>query len=332
MKDTAAGERRYYSFNQFLKDTFGERVYKISIDAGFTCPNRDGMRGVGGCFYCNNQGFSPNTRKPPASVHGQVEAGAEYLIRRYGARKFIAYFQAYTNTYAPVERLRQLYDEALLHPDVVGLSIGTRPDCVEEAVLDLLEGYTARHQVWLELGLQSCQERTLRLINRGHTVAEFTDAVRRAQRRRDLLICAHIILGLPGESRSEMLASADFLSDLGINGVKIHLMHVLKDTPAEKTYQDGKLKVFTMDEYVNLVCDYIERLDPSVVIQRLTADAPPDILVAPLWANRKKETIARIEKELVRRGACQGARREKSTAETRNSLNGCAARIGTRSS
>jgi len=302
--------KRYYSFNQFLRERFGERVYKISIDAGFACPNRDGTRGVGGCIYCNNQGFSPNTRKPPIPVREQVVSGAEYLSRRYKARKFIAYFQAYTNTYAPVEKLKELYDEALEHPTVVGLSIGTRPDCVPDPILDLLAGYAGKYHVWLELGLQSCHDRTLRIINRGHTVAEFTDAVQRAQRRQNLFICAHVILGLPGESRTEMLASAYFLSDSGVQGVKIHLMHILKDTPAEETYRQGKLKVFTMDEYVNLVCDYIERLDPAIVIQRLTADAPPDILVAPQWANRKKETIARIEKELTRRGTWQGARRK----------------------
>lgn len=303
----AQNDRLYRSFSSYLREKFGERVYKVSIDAGFTCPNRDGTLGTGGCAYCNNQGFSHNTRANPRPVREQVLAGIDYIARRYKAKRFIAYFQAYTNTYAPVERLKELYDEALCHPDIVGLSIGTRPDCVGEPVLDLIEGYAERRHVWLELGLQSARNTTLGRINRGHTVEVFEDAVRRAKRRGNILTCAHVILGLPGETRRDMLASADLITRLGVDGVKIHLMHVLKDTPLEELYNRGEFQTFTMDQYAGLVADYLERLAPEVVIQRLTADGPPGVLVAPEWASRKKETIAHIETVLRRRRSRQGA-------------------------
>lgn len=304
----AKEDRLYRSFSSFLHETFGERVYKVSIDAGFTCPNRDGTLGTGGCSYCNNQGFSHNTRAASRPVREQVLDGIEHMSRRYKARKFIAYFQAYTNTYAPVDRLKELYDEAFCHPDIVGLSIGTRPDCVGEPVLDLVENYAERCHVWLELGLQSARNSTLARINRGHMVEVFEDAVKRIKKRSNILACAHVILGLPGETRRDMLASADLITRLGVDGVKIHLMHVLRNTPIEDLYNRGEFEPFTMDQYANLVADHLEQLAPEVVIQRLTADAPPDMLVAPEWASRKKETIAHIEKVLRRRGTRQGTR------------------------
>ncbi|MEW5945611.1 MAG: TIGR01212 family radical SAM protein, partial [bacterium] len=248
---------RYRSFSGFLRERFGERVYKVSIDAGFTCPNRDGTLGVGGCIYCNNTGFSPNTRRDRRPVREQALDGMEYMRRRYRARRFIAYFQAYTNTYAPVERLEALYGEALSLPDVVGLSIGTRPDCVDEKVLNLVESYAGKYHVWLELGLQSARNRTLRFLNRGHTVETFEAAAARAKRRRGIHVCAHVILGLPGETRRDMLASAGVLTRAGVDGAKIHLMHVLGDTPLERMYREGKLATFTMHEYARLVCDYL---------------------------------------------------------------------------
>ena len=311
-------DKRYRAFSDFLKQTLGEKVYKISIHAGFTCPNRDGTLGTGGCIYCNNQGFSPNTRRARMSVREQVDTGISYIEKRYKAKKYIAYFQAYTNTYGPYEQLKAAYDEALERPDVVGLSVGTRPDCLEDDVLELLAGYAAggRH-VWIELGLQSMHDATLDRINRHHTVADFTEAVRRIKAHPGLHICAHVILGLPGETREMMLQSASFLSDLGVHGVKIHLLHILRDTPLEQLYNQGKVPIFNRGEYVSLVCDYLELLDPRMVIQRLTADGPSSILIAPQWAMEKKKTVEMITQELRRRDSRQGARRQESSAPAR---------------
>ena len=298
----------YRAFGDFLKETFGVKVYKVSIHAGFTCPNRDGTLGSGGCIYCNNRGFSPNVRRESMSVSQQIETGISHLQKRYKAKKFIAYFQAYTNTYGPYEKLRQFYEEAFEHPDIVGLSVGTRPDCLEDDVIELLAGYAERYHVWIELGLQSMHDETLERINRKHDVAAFVDAVQRIRRHPKLHICAHIILGLPGETRDMMLQSATFLSDLGVHGIKIHLLHVLRDTPLEEMYNRGELRVFNMNEYVTLVCDYLELMDPDMVVQRLTADGPGDILVAPRWCMEKKKTMDRIAKEMLKRNTRQGAR------------------------
>lgn len=302
-------EKRYRAFSVYLKEKFRCKVYKVSIDAGFTCPNRDGKLGAGGCIYCNNQGFSPNTRRARIPVPEQLEQGMAIMRRRYKAEKFIAYFQAFTNTYAPVEKLETLYREALRPADVVGLSVGTRPDCVEDPVVELLAELGRDCEVWIELGLQSAHDSTLRSINRKHDVAAFADAVRRMKKHPQLKICGHIILGLPGETREMMLDSADLLSDLGAHGVKIHLLHILKDTPLEKMHERGEVKIFEFPEYVNLVVEYLERLDPEMVIQRLTADGPSELLIAPKWANEKKRTIDKIEKELLKRNTRQGAKR-----------------------
>ncbi|MFA6451698.1 MAG: TIGR01212 family radical SAM protein [bacterium] len=304
-----AGEKRYRAFSEYLKEKYGCKVYKVSLDAGFTCPNRDGRLGTGGCIYCNNQGFSPNTREPRVSISEQLEKGAAYMRSRYKAEKFISYFQAYTNTYAPVETLEPLYREALAHKDVVGLSVGTRPDCIEDPVIDLLADIGRDREVWIELGLQSAHDSTLEAINRQHDVATFVDTVRRIKKRPNLKICAHIILGLPGESQDMMLDSADLLSELGVHGIKIHLLHILKDTPLEEAHRRGEVKIFDFNAYVGIVCDYLERLDSSIIIQRLTADGPADLLIAPLWALEKKRTIDRIEKELLKKDTRQGSKR-----------------------
>ncbi len=302
-------EKRYRALSDHLKEKYGCKVHKVSLDAGFTCPNRDGRLGTGGCVYCNNQGFSPNTRRPRIPISEQLEQGMAFLRRRYKAEKFISYFQAYTNTYAPVETLEPIYREALAHGDVVGLSVGTRPDCIEDPVIDLLADIGHDREVWIELGLQSAHDSTLLRINRKHDVAAFADAVRRIRKYPRLKICGHIILGLPGETTDMMLDSADLLSDLGVHGVKIHLLHILKDTPLEDAYNRGEVEIFQFPAYVSLVCDYLERLDPEIIIQRLTADGPADILIAPKWALEKKRTIDKIEKELLKRDTRQGAKR-----------------------
>ena len=241
------------------------------------------------------------------TIRDQVNAGVEAMRRRYGAEKFLAYFQAGTNTYAPVEKLRRLYDEALQHPDIVGLVVGTRPDCVPEPVLQLLEGYARKLWVCLELGLQTIHDRSLDWMNRGHHYDSFVDATRRAQGR-GLDLCAHVILGLPGESRDDMLATADACASLELAAVKIHNLHVVHDTPLEHQYRAGTVPLFEMPVYAALVCDFLERLPPQMVIHRLSGDAPPDYLVAPLWCLDKPGLLHEIDAEFQRRGTRQGSR------------------------
>jgi radical SAM protein (TIGR01212 family) len=298
---------RYLNLNAYLRGIFGCRVQKITLDAGLTCPNRDGTLGRGGCIYCNPRGSGTGAHAAGMSIADQLEAGKRRLAKRYKARKFIAYFQSYSNTYGPVDRLRSLYEEALGVEDVVGLSIGTRPDCVEAGVLDLLAGYTPRSLVWIEYGLQSANDETLRILNRGHSVQDFVEATA-AARRRGIKVCAHVILGLPGEGREDMLATARLLTDVKIDGVKVHLLYVVRDTPLEKMYRAGRYVCLGRDEYVERVCDFLELLDPRVVIQRLTGDPHPEELVAPLWSLKKSQTLALIRQRLAARDTWQGKR------------------------
>jgi radical SAM protein (TIGR01212 family) len=269
----------------------------------------DGTVIVGGCVFCDNRSFSPNRRLPRSTVAEQVQRGIDLLARRYGAERFLAYFQAGTNTHAPVEKLKRLYDEALAHPQVIGLAVGTRPDCLEEPVLELLAEYARSRYVCLEIGLQSIHDDSLTWMNRGHDAACFFDAVARSQGR-GLDLCVHLILGLPGENREDMLATADALAPLPISGVKIHNLHVVRRTPLADMYQAGSVRMLERDEYVSIVCDFLERLSPDLVIHRLTGDAPPDYLVAPLWCLDKQDVLTAIDRELLRRDSRQGARFE----------------------
>jgi len=300
-------DRRYYTFSRFLRQRFGGRVFRVTIDAGFTCPNVDGRVAVGGCVYCDNRSFSPNRRLPRTSVREQVRRGVAILQKRYRADRFLAYFQAATNTYAQVEKLQQLYDEAVDHPQIVGLAVGTRPDCVPEPVLDLLQSYARDRYVLLELGLQTVHDRSLDWMNRGHHFDGFVDAVKRCQGR-GLDLCAHVILGLPGESSEDMLATADALAGLPVNGVKIHNLHVVRNTPLESMYRANEVRMLELSEYVQVVCNFLERLPPGMVIHRLSGDAPPDYLVAPSWCLDKPALLRAIEAELVRRDSWQGRR------------------------
>jgi radical SAM protein (TIGR01212 family) len=315
--------QRYHAFGRFLRERFGRRVFRVTLDGGFTCPNVDGTVAVGGCVFCDNRSFSPNRRLPRTSIRAQLERGVERLGRRYGADRFLAYFQAATNTYAPVEKLRRLYDEALAHPQIVGLAIGTRPDCVPDEVLDLVEGYAREHYVCLELGLQSRHDRSLDWMNRGHHFDAFVDAVRRC-RGRGFDVCAHVILNLPGESREDMLATADALAALPIQAVKIHNLHVVRNTPLERMYAVGEVRLFERDEYVGVVCDFLERLPPTMVVQRLNGDAPPDYLVAPAWCLDKPALLRAIHAELERRDGWQGKRLRQPPVD----LPGPASRVG----
>ena len=297
--------RRYYAFAQFLRQRFGVRVQRVTIDAGFTCPNVDGTVTTGGCVYCDNRSFSPNRRLPRTTIREQVRRGIDILGRRYGVSHFLAYFQAATNTHAPVEKLRRLYDEALDHPAIVGLAVGTRPDSVPDPVLDLLQAYARDRYVCLELGLQTIHDRSLDWMNRGHHFDAFADAVARCQDR-GLDLCAHVILGLPGESHADMLATAEALAALPVQAVKIHNLHVVRGTPMEEMYHAGTVPMMERAEYVAVVCDFLERLRPDMVIHRLSGDAPPDYLVAPKWCLDKPALLTAIHQELERRDSWQG--------------------------
>ncbi len=299
-------DKRYNQFSEELKRLFGCRVHRISVDAGFTCPNRDGSVATGGCIFCSDRGPGSFGIARGESVAAQLELGKEVMVRKYKAKKFLAYFQPYSNTYAPVATLRSLYDAALAVPDIVGLIVGTRPDCLPPDVLELLSDYHRRTWFWLELGLQSPVDRTLAAIGRGHDLATFLAAARRVKEL-GIRLCVHVILGLPGESREEMLSTPALLNDLGVDGVKIHLLHVNKDTRLAALYERGELLLPEREEYVGLVCDFLERLRPEIFIQRLTGDGGKD-LVAPQWSAAKFEVLNAIDDELERRGSRQGSR------------------------
>jgi radical SAM protein (TIGR01212 family) len=298
-------DKRYRDYNTYLRGIFGCRVQKISIDAGLTCPNRDGRIATGGCIYCNARGSGTGAFVEGLSVADQIARSKAFMANRYKADKFIAYFQSFSNTYAPVPQLKAMYDQALEFPDVVGLSIGTRPDCISDSVLDLLESYTRRCLVWIEYGLQSAQDETLRRINRGHDFKCFQAAVSQT-RNRGIHMCAHIILGLPGETRDMMLDTARKVARMQLDGVKLHLLYVVAGTPLEKLLQEGVYTCLEQMEYVNLVCDVLERLPPDMVIQRLTGDPHPQELVAPAWALQKTQTLSLIQETLIHRDTWQG--------------------------
>jgi radical SAM protein (TIGR01212 family) len=298
-------KNRYYDLNSYLRGIFGCRVQKISLDAGLTCPNRDGSIATGGCIYCNSRGSGTGALQKGLSITEQIVKGKAFLTKRYKAKKFIAYFQSFSNTYGPYEKLKGLYEEALALDDIVGLSIGTRPDCVDESILTLLQGYTKDYLVWIEYGIQSIHERTLTFINRGHDVRCFRRAVE-ATRNRGIKICTHVILGLPFEQRADMLATAQAVAAMGIDGIKIHLLYVIRGTPMEKLYLEGAYRCLEQEEYAKLVCDFLELLPPEMVIQRLTGDPHPDELAAPEWSLRKNETLSLIKKILAERDSWQG--------------------------
>jgi radical SAM protein (TIGR01212 family) len=291
------------SFGQLMLRRYGERVHKIALDAAFTCPNRDGTKGSGGCTFCNNVSFSPNGRRPNPLAE-QIAAGRRTILKRTGARKYLAYFQAYTNTYGNIDRLRELYDEALSEPDVIGLSIGTRPDCVPDQVLDLLAGYRDQgHEVWLELGLQSAFDATLQRVNRGHGFAEYADSAQRA-RQRGIPLCTHLIAGLPGEAKRHCLESLRRVLDLGTDGLKLHPLHVVKGTKLANDWRVGDYEALTLERYVEIAADLVQATSEEVVWHRLTGTASKQILLAPRWCAEKWRVLNAIARELQRR-RCQ---------------------------
>lgn len=288
------------TFGQFMLRRHGERVHKLTLNAEFTCPNRDGSKGRGGCTFCNNASFNPNARKPPG-IAQQLAAGRRVIRKRTGAQKYIAYFQAYTNTYADIATLRGLYEQALAEPDVVGLAVGTRPDCVPDAVLDLLHSFQQRgFEVWLELGLQSSFDQTLQRVNRGHGFAEYATAVQ-AARARGLQVCTHLIVGLPGESPAHCRTTLQRIIALGVDGLKLHPLHVVKGTLLANQWRRGEYRPLQLDEYIHIAADLIEATPPQVVFHRLTATAAANILLAPAWCAKKWDVLNSLTRELYRR-------------------------------
>lgn len=283
-----------------MLNRYGERVHKISIDASFTCPNRDGSLGIGGCTFCNNTSFSPNSREP-AEVHQQIDAGKFIIRKRTGARKYIAYFQAYTNTYAETELLEQQYNRALAEDDIIGLAVGTRPDCVADSVLDLLARYQDKgYEVWLELGLQSSFNETLDRVNRGHGFEEYRSTLIRA-RQRGIQVCTHLIIGLPGENEKHYETTLDRVLELGIDGLKLHPLHVVKGTQLANEWRRGEYKPLDLQEYARIAADLIQQTPQEVIFHRLTATASENILLAPSWCSKKWLPLNLIAEELEAR-------------------------------
>ncbi len=299
--------KRYYDLKSFWRNRFGCKVYKLPIDAGFTCPNRDGKASLGCCIYCDGRGSKLRQAGPLPTVTDQIRKGIAYYTVHRQAGKFIAYFQTFTNTYGPLEHLKNLYDEALAQPDILGLSIGTRPDCVSDDIIDMIAAYAKDHHIWLELGLQSIHDRTLTFLNRGHDRETFLDAVERIQGR-GIHLCVHIIVGLPGETHEDMMETARILAALPIQGIKIHALLALQGTALGSFYESGAVSLISREEYVHTVCDILEILPPEMVIQRLTADGYKDIFLAPSWAVNKMDVLNCIDGELKRRHAWQGIR------------------------
>jgi radical SAM protein (TIGR01212 family) len=293
------------TFGQALLARYGERVHKVAVDAGFTCPNRDGTKGVGGCTFCNNSSFSPNGRQPDP-IATQIAAGRQVIAKRTGARRFLAYFQAYTNTYDDVGELKARYDTALAQPGVIGLSIGTRPDCAPEPVLDLLAGYREQgHEVWLELGLQSSFDESLKRVNRGHGFGEYREALH-AARSRGLPVCTHLILGLPGEEGFHARTSLARVLEEGVDGLKLHPLHVVKGTRLANAWRRGEYRPWSLEQYIQAAADLVEMTPPDVVYHRLTGTASENLLLAPQWCNWKWRVLNGIEAELARRHTRQG--------------------------
>ncbi len=300
-------KKPYNDFPTYFRSLFSERIQKVSIDAGFTCPNRDGTKGYGGCSYCNNKTFKPTYCHLENSVTSQVQKGIDFFAKKYRSMKFLAYFQAYTNTYAPLEDLKKLYEEALQHPKIKGLVISTRPDSVDKALLDYLAKLSQKVYVMVEYGVESHLDRTLKTINRGHTFAEAVLALKETARR-GINTGAHLILGLPGETRNDLLAQARTISSLPIKNLKLHQLQIHKGTALEKQYLETpeNFKLYSAEEYIDLVVDYLEQLHPNIIIERFVSQAPAEMLIAPKWGLKNFEFVAKVEKRLKERNTWQG--------------------------
>lgn len=297
-------DKRYNQFSAYLKNKFGVKVYKITIDAGFSCPNRDGTISTGGCIFCDEGGSFSQAHSNILPVEQQVEIGAKTLHDRFKAEKFMAYFQAYSNTYKPVNELEKIYKSSLTHPDIVGISVGTRPDCVDDEKLNLLSDISKDYYTWIEYGLQSIHDKTLKKINRGHDFNCFLKAYE-ASKEKGLNVCVHVIFGL-WETHDEILQTAEKLAQLKVDGVKIHMLCALKDTRLANLYEIGKIDFMSEDEYVNLVCDFLEILPPQTTIHRLAGNGLKKNLIAPRWLGAKLDCLNKIDRELIKRNSYQG--------------------------
>ncbi|MGN0355341.1 MAG: TIGR01212 family radical SAM protein [Muricoprocola sp.] len=299
------GEKPYYSLDYRLRQQFGEKVYKLALNGGMTCPNRDGKVGEGGCIFCSAGGSGDFAADRHLSVTQQIAVQKEALKEKKNARKYIAYFQAYTNTYAPVEYLERIFTEAIQDLDVVVLSIATRPDCLPQEILELLEDLNQKKPVWVELGLQTMHEDTAKFIRRGYDLQCFEKAVKEL-RKRKIEVIVHTIIGLPGEDRKRMLETVQYLNGCDIQGIKLQLLHILKGTDLGELYLQGKVPVLEEDEYVDLIIDCLEHLSQKITVHRLTGDGPGNLLLAPMWSTRKRTVLNKIHSELKSRDAWQG--------------------------
>jgi len=298
-------EKRYNQYSAYLKQKFGVKVYKVTIDAGFSCPNRDGTISSGGCIFCDESGSFSQAHSNLLSIEDQLKTGIETLSTRFKAKKFMSYFQAYSNTYKPVDKLEKIYNSALNHPDVIGLSIGTRPDCVDDEKLKLIASYKDDYYTWIEYGLQSIHDKTLRAINRGHDFDCFLKAYEMSKKV-GLNVCAHVILGLPDETREDMLQTAKKLAEMKVDGIKIHMLCVLENTQLAKLYEAGKISLPSEEEYMQTVCDFLEILPAETTIHRLAGNGLKKELIAPRWIGKKMDMLNKIDRELERRDSYQG--------------------------
>ncbi|WP_027415167.1 TIGR01212 family radical SAM protein [Aneurinibacillus terranovensis] len=299
------GDKRYHTWNYHLRQRFGEKVFKVMLDAGFTCPNRDGSVAIGGCTFCSARGsgdFAGWRRDDLITQFNEVK-GRQH--QKWPDAKYIGYFQAYSNTYAPVDVLRDCYETILQQEGVVGLSIATRPDCLPDDVVEYLAELNERTYLWVELGLQTIHESTSELINRAHDTKCYLDAVEK-MRKHNIRICSHIIFGLPGETEEMMMDTVRAVAKMDVQGIKIHLLHLLKKTPMVKQYEAGLLTFLEKDQYVRLIVDALEQLPPEMIVHRLTGDGPPDLLIGPMWSRKKWEVLNAIDDELRRRNTWQG--------------------------
>ncbi|WP_055665740.1 TIGR01212 family radical SAM protein [Desnuesiella massiliensis] len=299
------GDKRYHSLNYFLRNKFGEKIFKISLDAGFSCPNRDGTISKGGCIFCSERGSGDFAGDRNFCIGDQFAEIKAMMNKKWKEGKYIAYFQAYTNTYASLEILREKYDEALKEEGVVALAIATRPDCLDPNVLDLLEEYSKKVYLWVELGLQTSKDKTAKLINRGYNLEIFEEAIRNL-RARNIDVVVHTIFGLPEESKEDMLNTVRYISKLDIQGVKFHLLHLMKGTPLVKLYEQGRLSFLEQEEYIELICKAISILPQQAVIHRLTGDAPRQLLIGPMWSLKKWEILNAIDSYLQDNDIYQG--------------------------
>ncbi|MFA6808609.1 MAG: TIGR01212 family radical SAM protein, partial [Eubacteriales bacterium] len=299
------GDKRYNTFNRHLRMSFGEKINKVSLDAGLSCPNRDGTISTGGCVFCSEQGSGDFAGDSRFSIAEQFREVRLRTLKKWPKAKYLAYFQSFSATYGPVEYLKKVYEEALSIKDVVGLSVSTRPDCIPDDVLEMLAEINSRTYLWVELGLQSVHNSTLKWINRGHDFECFENTVKRLKEKK-IRVCAHIILGLPCETREQMLVTAKKTGELGVDGIKLHSLHILRNTPLAEMYEKEKYTLMTMEEYINLVVDVLEILPPDIIMHRLMGDGPAKDIIVPKWTRKKWEVLNGIDSEITRRDSWQG--------------------------